>query len=314
MAAAAARLSAHGHHDMSLGPPLHAPRLAGAAVRALYLELALEPKPGLVSLRDNGSHRDMNAATFMRSLFSLRHYFAHVARAGAREAPFCELEALGRQAEARMLAATRGINTHRGAVFCLGLLCAAAGRQHTLREPATAAALQGRLRSSWGPALHERAARARARAPRSHGEQAARRHALRSAGDEAAQAFPTLFGITWPALQGALQKGWSPRSARVQALFETMAVLDDTNLVHRGGMPGLLFARRAAAAFLAAGGAGRPGWIDHARSVHQAFVARNLSPGGSADLLGAACWIALVCQDPPGTPAARPHLATAAPQ
>lgn len=300
---------------MSLEPPPQVPRLAAAAVRALYLELALEPKPGLVSLRDNGSHRDMNAATFMRSLFSLRHYFAHAARAGAREAPLRELEALGRQAEARMLAATQGINTHRGAVFCLGLLCAAAGRQLALREPATAAALQARLRSSWGQALHERAARARARAPRSHGEQAARRHALRSAGDEAALAFPTLFGTTWPALQGALQKGWPPRSARVQALFETIAALDDTNLVHRGGMPGLLFARRAAAAFLAAGGAGRPGWIDHARSVHQAFVARNLSPGGSADLLGAACWIALVCQDPPATPAAqRPHLATAAPQ
>ena len=266
------------------------------AVRALYAELVLEPKPGLVSLRDPGSHHDMDASTFMRSLFALRHYFAAIAGAGATGAPFATLEALGRQAEARMLAATRGVNTHRGAIFGLGLLCASAGRLCARGQPLDAAGLQDALHHTWGEALRSRAQHARQREPRSHGEQAARRHGLRSAGDEAADAFPTLFRTTLPVLQQATQQAWPQRSARVQALFATMAVLDDTNLVHRGGIEGLHFAHRAARDFLAAGGAARPDWLPHARSLHAAFVARRLSPGGSADLLGSACWITSVCR------------------
>ena len=109
------------------GVPRGARRIALLAVRSLYRELALYPKPGLVSFRDNGAHRDMDAATFVRSLFSLRGYFAAIAAAGMRAARFAELQQLGLTAESRMLRATRGINTHRGAIFTHGMLAAAAG-------------------------------------------------------------------------------------------------------------------------------------------------------------------------------------------
>ena len=104
-------------------------------MRSLYDELSLYPKPGLVSLVDNGSHCDMDAGTFMRSLFALRRYFFHIAAAGAANAPFSELKRLGIAAERRMLAATGGVNTHRGAIFCIGMLCAAAGRCKALGLP-----------------------------------------------------------------------------------------------------------------------------------------------------------------------------------
>ena len=275
---------------------LHTTRSVGAAaVRALYMELALDPKPGLVSFRDSGSHRDMDAGTFMRSLFALRGYFARIARAGSERAPFAELEMLGQLAEARMLSATGGINTHRGAVFCLGLLCASAGRLLALRRPIDPSGLRAALQRHWGDALRDRAARARACTPRSHGQCAAQRHGLRSAGDEAADGFPVLFDVTLPALRWAKQAGWADRRARVHALFATMVALADTNLVHRGGIEGLLYARRAARDFLATGGVANDDWVDRARAIHGAFVARNLSPGGSADLLGAACWADAVC-------------------
>src|SRR3954463_4860094 len=105
----------------------HAAIIGRAAVRALYTELALSPKPGLVSPLDSGAHDDMDMTTFMRSLFALRGYFCAIAEAGAAGADFAELQALGLRAERRMLAATCGINTHRGAIFSLGLLAAAAG-------------------------------------------------------------------------------------------------------------------------------------------------------------------------------------------
>jgi triphosphoribosyl-dephospho-CoA synthase len=269
-----------------------------AAVRALYLELVLEPKPGLVSLRDTGSHADMDAATFMRSLFALRGYFLRVAEAGACGAPFATLERLGREAEARMLCATGGINTHRGAVFCLGLLCASAGALLSAGGRLQPAALRTQLALTWGDALRERARRHRGATPRSHGQRAAQRHGLRSAGDEAAAGFPTLFDVTLPALAGARATGAADRAARVQALFATMAVLDDTNLVHRAGIDGLRDAQRAARDFLGAGGVFRADWVAHARSIHAHFVGRRLSPGGSADLLGGACWTEAVAGAP----------------
>ena len=105
----------------------HAAIIGRAAVRALYTELALSPKPGLVSPLDSGAHDDMDMTTFMRSLFALRGYFCAIAAAGAAGADFTDLQALGMRAERRMLEATRGINTHRGAIFSLGLLAGAAG-------------------------------------------------------------------------------------------------------------------------------------------------------------------------------------------
>jgi triphosphoribosyl-dephospho-CoA synthase len=262
-----------------------------AAVRALYTEVALEPKPGLVSFRDCGSHTDMDAGTFMRSLFALRGYFPRMVWAGHAGAPFAVLESLGKSAEARMLMATRGINTHRGAIFGLGLLCAGAGQLLAQGLPFTPQHLRAVLMSHWGDALAQRARAARLTAPVSNGQLAARRFGLRSAGDEAAQAFPVLFDVTLPALQTALQAGTTVRAARVQALFATMAELDDTNCVHRGGIDGLRFVQASASQFLQAGGVMQTDWLPQARAIHNAFVARNLSPGGSADVLASACWV-----------------------
>jgi triphosphoribosyl-dephospho-CoA synthase len=261
------------------------------ATLALYHELALAPKPGLVSFEDNGSHEDMDATTFLRSLFALRSYFPAIAFAGAQGASFAALERLGLQAEQRMLDATRGINTHRGAIFALGLLCAAAGRLAAEGAPLEAAALRATLEEHWGDALRERAARAAAVPARSKGQRAARAHGLRGAGQEAADGFPVLFDVALPAMRSAREAGASSNAAMVQGLMATMAALDDTNLVHRGGIEGLRFARSQAREFLADGGVQQPGWRQAAQAMHARFVARRLSPGGSADVLGCAWWV-----------------------
>ena len=106
-------------------PAWFSPQAIGrAATLALHDELALSPKPGLVTLVDSGSHDDMDARSFMRSLLALRGYFVRMADLGAAVVPFAQLECCGIDAEARMLAATGGVNTHRGAIFTLGPLLA----------------------------------------------------------------------------------------------------------------------------------------------------------------------------------------------
>ena len=260
--------------------------LGRAAIASLYDELALEPKPGLVSFADAGSHDDMDASTFLRSLFALRHFFVRVAAQGARSAAFAPLETLGIEAEARMLRATAGVNTHRGAIFTLGLLCASAGAARAAGLPCDAATLRGTLRARWGDALASRALRA----SDTHGARAARVHGLRSASEEAAQGLPTLFDHVLPALRAARRAGADDRGAKLHALFTAMAVVDDTNLVHRGGLQGLRDARSLACKFLAEGGGLSADAPARAARVHAIFVQRRLSPGGAADLLAAACW------------------------
>lgn len=252
--------------------PIAADRIGLAAIRALHAEVSLHPKPGLVGPLDNGAHRDMDMGTFLRSTLALRHYFPAIARAGAAGAPFETLRRLGIEAEARMLAATGGVNTHRGAIFTLGLLAAGAG--HGGDPCMTAARL-------WGPALLA------APRPDSHGEAAIRRHGAFGARSHAAAGFPLLRDVVLP----ALSCGADPRRARVQALFAAMAVMDDTNLLHRGGTAGLAFVQAGARAFLDAGGVFAPDWRDRAMALHHDCIARNLSPGGSADMLAAAIFL-----------------------
>jgi len=258
-----------------------------AATLALHDELALTPKPGLVTPTDTGSHTDMDAHTFMRSLFALRSYFVRIAALGADGVPFSALERCGIEAEARMLAATDGVNTHSGSIFMLGLLCAAAGAVAAQGRRPTPTLLRITLLARWGDALASRATRS----PTLPGGLAARRYGLRSASAEAALGFPVLFETALPALQAGSARGLDRQQVLLDTLFSVMAVLDDSNLAHRGGIEGLRYAQRAARAFLAAGGAARPAGVRAARTIGDDFVRRRLSPGGAADILAAACWV-----------------------
>ena len=287
-------------HSVSHQPRRHAAHalsreVALRAVRSLYQELALYPKPGLVSFVDNGSHSDMDAATFMRSLFSLRHYFAHICRAGYDGAPFAELKKLGIAAEQRMMSATKGINTHRGAIFALGLLCAAMGRVRALRMTLTPAALRTALLLHWGEQLsaHTHASGS------SHGLLAAAQHAASGAREEGALGLPSVFEVGLPALQSTLARGAPMLHARVDAIFALMAHISDTNVYHRGGAEGAATVRHSAGHFLQQGGTANSRWMQHALDCHRRFVTQRLSPGGAADLLAATCLVHSLAAMPP---------------
>ncbi|CAB3761809.1 triphosphoribosyl-dephospho-CoA synthase MdcB [Burkholderia puraquae] len=267
--------------------PSEAERIAELAERSLVLEIETYPKPGLVSHVDTGSHSDMDAATFARSAAVLRPYFAELADAGARDADMAVLRKIGLRAEHAMLAATGGVNTHRGAIFGLGLLCAAAGRRAmpgTLPGGMTLGAFVSRR---WGADIL-----GGPRLPDSHGECASRRYGVGGARREAADGFPAVYAVGLPALRRAQRDlPGDSEAARVDACFALIAALDDTNLLHRGGQAGLAFARAAARAFVARGGVRARDWRLRAAAVHRAFVARRLSPGGAADLLAMSVFV-----------------------
>lgn len=265
--------------------------VARLAVGSLYAELCLYPKPGLVSLVDTGSHSDMDATTFMRSLFSLRHYFKSICLAGQNDAPFTMLKQLGIAAEKAMLKATRGINTHRGAIFSLGLLCAAAGRARAQGTPMTPAALRAAMLIRWGEELAMHASASSTLAAASNGLRVAARYAASGAREEGALGLPSVFEIGVPALQAARARGATMTMARVDALFALMAHISDSNVYHRAGPQGARTVRLHARRFLDAGGTANRAWHALALASHRVFVERRLSPGGAADLLAASCLV-----------------------
>jgi len=256
-------------------------RIAGLAVAALHLEVNTYPKPGLVSQIDNGAHHDMDAALLCRSAVTLGPYFARLAAAGAGAASMNRLRMIGIEAEEAMLSATGGVNTHRGAIFGLGLLCAAAGFRERYRPGIS---LGDIVRTLWATDI--------IRGPiplHSHGTDVARKHGAGGARVEAAAGFPSLYEKALPALdEGMSLADGHEEAARVHAIMRLIASVEDTNLLYRGGQGGLAFAQGEARRFLASGSVGMRDWQSMAVAMHRGFVSRRLSPGGCADLLAMA--------------------------
>jgi triphosphoribosyl-dephospho-CoA synthase len=271
-----------------------AERVDALAREALARELALEGKPGLVTPSARGSHDDMDHLTFAASIDALAGYFGDCARLGAAACGFAALQARGRVAEQAMFAATGGVNTHKGAVFTLGLLAAAAGRRAVEPDGALeglAGGLGHSIAAEWGAAILVAGAAPGADTRATHGAQLRRRYRLTGAREQAVSGFPVLFATTLPALDDALAREADDAAAGLHALVATIAVLDDTNLAHRGGLAGLRWAQREARFFVTAGSVFAPGSAAALEALGAAFAARWLSPGGSADLLAAAWFV-----------------------
>lgn len=262
--------------------PVPARVLGAWAAASLREEAELSPKPGLVDRRGPGAHRDMDLPLLLRSAGALEPWFERLAAVSTGRAPDGALRTdvgeVGRQAETRMLAATGGVNTHRGALFALGLLVAGAAATGS-RRPATVAGAAGAL------------ARCKDRGadppPPSHGQlargSAPRAGALRQAQD----GFPAVVDVALPRLWADRDAGALEPVARVNALLALMSVLDDTCVLYRGGGRALRTVQDGATGVLARGGVGTTA----GRSAFAAFDRRlarsRLSPGGSGDLLAA---------------------------
>jgi triphosphoribosyl-dephospho-CoA synthase len=269
--------------------------LAGAAVASMHDELKVYPKPGLVSPVDSGAHADMDFDLMCRSADSLLQPFAALAAAGRQALSFDgSLAPLGVEAERQMLRATGGVNTHRGAIFSIGLVVAAIARARHAAMPVSAEVIQTVLRREWGSALEAHALGGEVAS--SHGALVRRKTGAGGARDEAARGFPSIFEVGVPACRQAMASGLEANAVHVHTLFTLMEAVDDTTVLYRGGADAGSFVRGAAAEFLAAGGCYREGWFDRAEQLHRTFIARNLSPGGCADLL-AATLLVVRCSD-----------------
>lgn len=243
------------------------------AQKALLYEAALTPKPGLVDCRNSGAHQDMDLYSFLSSACVLRPYFEDCVRIGMQGGDPERLQYAGMQAEDAMLAAA-GANTHKGAVFALGILCCAAGccGEATAQEDILARAAElGR---------HYLDQMAASDTEETGGEKQYRLYGLPGARGEAAAGFPSVTKIALPVLEEEIARGASLQQAGRTALLHLMATVKDSNVIRRAGMPGQAWVSEQAVCML------KKGFTDDDLiALDDEMIRRGISPGGCADLL-----------------------------
>lgn len=268
----------------------HVSQLAAIACECLIDEARLSPKPGLVDSRGNGAHQDLTLSLMERSANSLLPTFLQLAQqCWQRPADIALREVvgrLGREGERQMMAATGGVNTHRGAIWALGLLVSAAAMQggHADAEQLTlTAAMLASLPDSAAPKRF------------SNGLKASQRYRMPGAREEAQQAFPHIMQFALPQLRRSRAAGASESEARLDALMAIMTSLSDTCVLSRAGLLGLQTMQTGARAVLLAGGCMTEQGRATLARLDVEMLTLNASPGGAADLLAATLFIDRVC-------------------
>ena len=275
--------------DIALSPQTSAWSIGSAFLTGALLEISTHPKPGLVTPRSNGAHRDMNLQTFMVSSAVIAPCLYQCAEAGLDHsgpawALLPRVRAIGAVYEARLLAATRGVNTQRGLLFSAGVLSAAAGlvaRKEALTEAAlfdTAAAMVA--------GICDRELRAGMdQDPVTAGEKLFRQYGVLGIRGEAEAGYPTVRSHGLPALRAARASGATLATALTHTLIALMAETEDTTVLWRGGPEALAFMHTEARKILALGGALTGDGLAAIHALEARFIARHISPGGAADLL-----------------------------
>ena len=268
-----------------LVPPTTVPYIvAHLATRALKAELNTTPKPGLVDTHDSGAHRDMDHALMMRSIRALHPYFVQLATLGydSTQLPaHNDIVSIGLEAEKAMFKSTGGVNTYKGALFSMGLALTAAtfiiGRGKVATTTHGKEYVPGDLLS----AIIIQLANGFPDTRGTHGSQAKQAAqaggSLKSALDNAREGYTQLFGEWLPFYETRIKGDDS--YVKHKTLLRIMCDLDDTNIVYRTDYDTMLnvktLARHLLEDFSEAG----------IEDMNRDFVGRNISPGGSADML-----------------------------
>jgi len=269
--------------------------VSSAVVWATMSEVAVTPKPGLVDRANSGAHRDMGFFTFIDSVSALLPWFRHCAMEGFDSGAkgkdksnpaflFEKLRPRGRIAEIVMKKNTGGVNTQRGYIFCLGILCAAYGRLYRNTEkPDLTGVIE--FSKAMTAALGEDFSRPLESGEPSHGQAIYAQNGIQGIRGEVSRGFPSVTEYALPLLYRMMKEGYSLNDAGIAVLLTLLANTEDTNIIHRGGIEAFRSIQKEISVFLASD-PGMEEIREKAASLDRKFMNKNISPGGCADLLG----------------------------
>lgn len=262
------------------------------ALKALIYEVSVTPKPGLVDRNNSGAHKDMDFFTFLDSSLTLIDYFNKCTNAGISFSGddysnlLKDIRPIGIQAEHDMYLSTNGVNTHKGLIYSIGIIAAAAGVHFnkfkyiymTSKEISEMVKLIAKdiTLELFNIDCNENL---------TYGEKLYLKYGVKGIRGEVEEGFETVLKYSLPVLKDLLNDGKHINDVLVQVLLHLIANTEDSNILGRHDQKTLNHAKEMATTALAKGGYFNPQGKAYIEKMDKYFIENNISPGGSADLI-----------------------------
>ncbi len=270
--------------------------VASLGMRAILYEVSVTPKPGLVDKSNSGAHNDMNFYTFLASASALSQGLYEIAdlagnwRTDSLRALFDSIRPIGINMEKAMFEATGGVNTHKGMIFNMGILVAAAAYLISKKScvTVTAEALSEIVSTMTSGICAHELGKKRAE---TYGEKLYMEYGIKGIRGEAESGYKTVLETAVPVYR---TQRLSRNDLCIQMLFALMTKCEDSNVLARHNMDKLKQVKMCASGFLAAGGVRQPDAYEQLVEMDKLFIKERVSPGGSADLLAVSIFMAML--------------------
>lgn len=259
--------------------------IAGYAIEAMLCEVAAYPSPGLVSSVSKGAHEDMDYYTFIKSTSVLSKYMVLFAEEGfSNNSPkdiFSAIRKIGIEAEIEMFKGTKGINTHKGLVFLLGISCAAVAK--AINDKKTFGEIQGIIKEMTKGIVHDELIYMSKVKEISHGEKLFLKYNVDGIRGEVERGIPLVFDYSLGIFKENKHLKFNDRL--IHTLLCIMMHCEDSNILHRQSMDILKKVQEKATEIINLGGMATKIGQAKIENLDREFIKGNISPGGSADLL-----------------------------
>lgn len=268
-------------------------QVSSLAIRSILYEVTVAPKPGLVDRLNCGAHNDMDIFTFIDSASVLQPYFYHCLKKGMdfKGEDFTklmeEIRPLGIEAERAMFHATEGINTHKGAIFSFGVICAALGSIFLEERTGDLEALTlvNRVKEI-SKGVSQELEEAKGKKELTYGEKLYLSYGVKGIRGEVESGFETVMTYSLPLLKDLLRnKEYRINDVLVEVLLVLIRYTEDSNILGRQGLEALDYAQKEAERILKRGGFLSQEGRVLVEEMDKDFIRKNISPGGAADLL-----------------------------
>lgn len=270
--------------------------ISSFALQAMLYEVSCYPSPGLVSPVSNGAHKDMNYFTFIDSTAVLSKYLALFVQEGYSNRSckdiFESIRTVGAEAEKDMFNKTQGINTHKGMLFLMGIACAATGKAIYEKKPFKE--IQTIIKEMTEGIVNKELLSLKDNSLLSHGEKLYLKYKNEGVRGEVERGIPTVFEYSLKLYKENLKLDLNDRL--VHTLIGIMTICNDTTIIHRHNPETLEEVKEKAKNIIHLGGMNTIQGREKINELSIEFIERNISPGGSADLLAVTVFLNFVEQ------------------
>lgn len=255
------------------------------AIKAMLYEVSSFPSPGLVSPVSSGAHKDMDFYSFIDSTVALNRYIYLFAKEGFKEGTpkdiFNNIRKIGIEAEKAMFKSTKGINTHKGMIFLMGIIVAAT--TNSIHKGEAFETLKEKVKQMCFGITKDELGNLDRKKELSHGEKLFKKYKITGIRGEVEKGMPLAFDIGLKAYKEA--EDLNQKDRLVQTLITIMCYCDDSTILHRHNFEVLEEVKEISRNLIGIGAMKTTEGKREIEKLNEIFINRNISPGGSADIL-----------------------------